>query len=184
MFKYLKRTFWGNKTKGHAKNCRPQIYICDFVISQSVTLLGESKDEISAHEGILYWAGKNFDDKWFVTTCIAPQALTTPGSYQTSAQANAEVIKYLAVHRLEMLGQIHSHPGDLVDHSKGDDRGALMPYENFLSIVVPYYASQGILPLNQCGVHRYQNKKFIRLSNDEIRKSFWIVPQILNLRSK
>ena len=50
-----------------------------------------------------------------------------------------------------------------------------MPYDSFLSIVVPVYGKEGMLPLTQCGIHRFEKGKFRRLSNLEIITSFSIV---------
>ena len=152
----------------------PHITITADLIKKSVSLLQGAKDEISAHEKVLYWAGVRWDEGWNITTCIEPELTSTWGSYQTSASANAKVIQYLAANQLELLCQVHSHPGIFIDHSDGDDEGAFMPYEGFLSIVVPFYGVDGILPLTQCGVHRFQNGGFYRLSDSEIEEGFTI----------
>jgi proteasome lid subunit RPN8/RPN11 len=175
--------FWKRKKTSDPIPLPPTVYICESIWGDSVNLLQEARDERSAHEGILYWAGKSCNDYWLLTTCIAPQAITTRGSFQTTSASNAEVIKFLASNNLELLAQVHSHPGTLIDHSGGDDEGALMPYENFLSIIVPHYAQLGILPLEKCGIHRFQGGKFVRLPEHEIKTTFKVVPYILNLRN-
>lgn len=176
------RWFWKKKKPEIISTTHPKVLVCESILQISVMLLQEAKDEHSAHEGILYWAGKSFDNHWWITTCIAPQTISTWGSYKTSARSNADVIQLLAKHKLEIFSQLHSHPGTNVNHSEGDDKGALMPYENFLSIVVPSYAEFGILPLERCGVHRFQNNRFVRLSETEINSTLTIVPSTFNLR--
>ncbi|MEW6732143.1 MAG: hypothetical protein AB1489_12515 [Acidobacteriota bacterium] len=166
-----------------SKSKSPIVLIHESLIQDSVVLLQQAKDETSAHECILYWAGKSLGSEWIITTCIVPRAETTWGSFITSAASNAEVIAFLALYKLELLAQVHTHPEDLVDHSAGDDAGALMPFENFLSIVVPKYGSAGILPLNQCGVHRYESGRFRRLSNVEIEVGFKLIPIIHNFNN-
>src|SRR5689334_10777111 len=121
----------------------PLVRILESVLSTSVHLLQEFKDERSAHEGILYWCGKDYGSEWIVTTCFLPDAKTTRGSFETSSKSNADMIAFLAANDLQLLGQVHSHPGESVGHSDGDDRGALMPYEFYLSIVVPFYGRRG-----------------------------------------
>jgi proteasome lid subunit RPN8/RPN11 len=153
----------------------PHVTIAADLIRESTSLLQGARDEVSAHEKVLYWAGIRSDGVWHITTCIEPELTSTWGSYQTSASANAKVIQYLAANELELLSQVHSHPGIFIDHSNGDDRGAFMPYEGFLSIVVPFYGVDGILPLTQCGVHRFQNGGFYRLSESEIDEGFSII---------
>ena len=89
---------------------------------------------------------------------------------------------YLASAGLEMLGQVHSHPGKLVGHSDGDNRGALMPYDGFLSIVVPHHARRGMRPLTTCGVHLFERSHFRRLPDLEIDALFRVVDDLADLR--
>jgi hypothetical protein len=125
------------------RHAYPRILIHEGVFPQTVRILQLSRDERSEHEGIVYWAGKMSPSAWIVTTSIAPRAETTWGSFTTSAASNAEVITFLAQHGLELLAQIHSHPGSRVAHSEGDDEGAFMPYENYLSIRCPQFCYAG-----------------------------------------
>jgi hypothetical protein len=154
----------------------PLVLIHEAVLPETIRLLRESRDERSAHEGVVYWAGKVSDGFWVVTTVIAPKATTTWGSFETSAAGNAEVIAFLARHGIELLAQTHSHPGGDVGHSGGDDDGALMPYENYLSLIVPNYARDGMLPLATCGVHRYEGGRFRRLGDAEVEAGFRVIP--------
>lgn len=162
---------------------KPLVYVAESVLVTSSSLLQGVRDMDSAHEAILYWAGRTFSSFWIVTTCIAPHARTSWGSFATSASSNANVIKHLSAYGLELLGQVHSHPDTLVDHSRGDESGAFMPYENFLSIVVPYYGTRGIVPFGMCGVHRFEDGRFVRLSNNQIDKSLLVLPERIDLRS-
>jgi proteasome lid subunit RPN8/RPN11 len=91
---------------------------------------------------------------------------------------------YLSSTGLELIGQVHSHPGEFVGHSKGDDRRALMPYEGFLSVVVPHYAREGMLPLTICGVHVFESSRFRRLQTVEVEAQFRILPEFSDLRNQ
>lgn len=130
----------------------------------------------SAHEKVVYWAGVKRSDVWVVTTVIRPKAHTTWGSFKTSTNTNAEVVAFLSDAGLSLLGQVHTHPGKFVDHSEGDDEGAFMRTENYISIVVPNYGRQGMLPLGRCGVHRYERGRFRRLLGAELETAICIVP--------
>lgn len=57
-----------------------------------------------------------------------------------------------------------------------------MPYEGFLSIVVPYYACHGMLPLTDCGIHVFEVDRFRRLSEAEIEAHFRVTPDFVDLR--
>jgi hypothetical protein len=51
-----------------------------------------------------------------------------------------------------------------------------MPYQGFLSIVVPYHGREGMGDLTACGVHRFEGRRFRRLSAPEVRATFHLVP--------
>lgn len=152
------------------------------VLDRTVDLLLQSGTLDDPHEGVVYWAGRRVGGECFVTTCIAPAAETTFGSFETSSQTNARVVMYLANAGLELVGQVHSHPSDLVGHSDGDDERALMPYLGFLSIVVPDYARRGMHPLTICGVHVFGRSGFRRLATADVEKYFYIVDDVADLR--
>lgn len=174
---WLKRS-WGEVGSTAA------IWVCEAVVGHTVDVLRRNGSPKQPHEGVAYWAGRRSGSDVFVTTCIAPAARTTYGSFDTSSHTNARVIMYLADAGLELIGQVHSHPGASVDHSRGDDKRALMPYEGFLSIVVPHYARRGMRPLTTCGVHLFEKSRFRRLTDSEIETRFRILPHFADMRTQ
>lgn len=128
----------------------------------------------------MYWAGVKHEDVWLVTTVIKPRAVTTPGSFKTSAADNARVVEFLSQAGLSLLGQVHTHGGSHVGHSAGDDADAFMPKENSMSVVVPFFGRQGMRALDRCGVHRYESGRFRRLTRAEIDAEVCIVPTSRN----
>jgi JAB domain-containing protein similar to deubiquitination enzymes len=153
------------------------------LLDRTTIVLRQSRAGKVSHEGVAYWAGHRVGDGVLLTTCIAPAAITTRGSFETSARANAQVIAYLGAAKLELVAQIHSHPGDFVGHSDSDDHRALMPYEGFLSIVVPHYGREGMRPLTKCGVHLFERTRFRRLTDDEIDLRFRVADGFKDFRS-
>ena len=107
-----------------------------------------------------------------VLTVIAPQATSAPRRVVATNTANARVVKELVDHRFVHLAQVHSHPGAWVDHSDGDDEWAAFKHHGLLSLVVPNYCRRGMLPLAKCGVHRYQDGEFKRLSDKYVESHF------------
>jgi proteasome lid subunit RPN8/RPN11 len=138
-------TMWRRRKISHGPEpvAPSPIWISTQLLDRTADVLRASGDGHEAHEGAAYLAGRRAGGECFVTTCIAPAATTTYGSFDTSAHTNAKVVMNVAGVGLELIGQVHSHPGRFVDHSDGDDERALMPYEGFLSIVVPHYARGG-----------------------------------------
>jgi proteasome lid subunit RPN8/RPN11 len=148
------------------------------VLAETERLIASGRE----HEEVVYWAGIEGVETSTVVTCIAPRAATTYGSFDTTAASNAVVINWIADHGLVLLGQLHCHPDHRVWHSGGDDRGALMPYENFLSIVVPHYGQTGIGDFQTSGVHRYEGGRFIRLTAAQVAQTLVTVPTTEDFR--
>jgi hypothetical protein len=161
---------------------RPTVIIPESLIATSDALLTQ-RSPSHRHEDVVYWAGLECGGKWIMLSCIRPAAQVSWGSFKTSAKANAQVVGILAEMGLGLLAQLHTHPGHFVDHSEGDELGAFMAFENFISIVVPHHGQRGMLPLVECGVHRLENRAFRRLNNDEIARSLRVIPLAKDLRS-
>lgn len=89
------------------------------------------------HEGVVYLAGVETPEQSVALLAIAPTASTTWGSFRTDLNANAAVVSTLATHGLSLIGQVDSHPGEWVDHSEGDDEGALVRFQGYWSLVFP-----------------------------------------------
>ncbi len=174
---------WIKKSKSKSSPSLGSVWVLASVLKLTVEMLQQSGFPDRPHEGVVYWAGRRTERESFVTTCIAPPAQTTHGSFETSSRANAQVIMFLANNNLELIGQVHSHPGGFVGHSAGDDERALMPYEGFLSIVVPHYACRGMRPLTMCGVHLFEKARFRQLAAIEIESRFHTVPDFADLRN-
>ena len=167
--------FWQRQPATH----HPVVHVTEVVLAQTLRSLQSFGDSERPHEGIVYWAGRATPGEWVVTTVIIPEAVTTRGSFRTSAAANARVVALLATADLVLLAQVHSHPGTIVDHSGGDDRDALMPYQDMLSIIVPNYGRTVRWPLDQWGVHRFEHGRFRRLRQQEVTSTIKRVPTTL-----
>ncbi len=162
----------------------PPVYLTHEVVEQTARLVASFGRRGRPHEGIIYWAGVPTTSVWVIMTALAPEAETTPGSYRTSVSANAFVVASVNDLKLQLLGQVHGHPKDWVDHSEGDNRGAFMPYDGFLSVILPWYGLRGMLPLEKCGIHRFENGRFVALDAPEVIERFVVVPSSVDLRRK
>lgn len=173
---------WFKRSQSQPRCSVPTVWVPAGILDRTVELLRQSGSRRKPHEGVVYWAGRRATNEYFITACIVPEARTTPGSFETSSRSNAKVIAYLAGAGLELLGQVHSHPGSFIDHSDGDDERALMPYNGFLSIIVPHYARRGMRPLKMCGVHIFEQSGFRRLEDWEIEIHFRVTDEVADLR--
>jgi len=112
------------------------------------------------HEGIAYLFGQTDGETTIVVGAVRPQARTTRGSFDVPSAAMAKVVRKANDAGLQVVGQIHTHPGQAY-HSDGDIEGARIAYNGFISIVVPDYGRH--LPsLTRAAAYFYRNKAFLK----------------------
>lgn len=125
---------------------RPAVYrkpapSCRIVVTracQEAISLGLTEARQRQHEGILYLIGQTDGKSTLIASAMKPAATTTPGSFFVSPMAMAQVIRFACDAGLKVVGQIHTHPGEAY-HSGGDEDGARIAYDGFVSIVLPNY---------------------------------------------
>lgn len=161
--------------------------ICEKVISATDKILRQYGNLTPSNEGFVYWAGTINNLEITINSVIIPETDSDEQRVTVFSESNFHVVKSLSDNKLIHIGQVHSHPESLVDHSYGDNEWASFKREGLISIVVPNYCNIGLLPLTICGVHRFDKQKFIRLSGKYIEKHFKIVKgecKIIDLRDK
>ncbi len=111
------------------------------VISEAcIAALGEclAPEIRKGHEGIAYLLGQSDGVTTLAVAAMRPESRTTRGSFAVSAPAMARVVRAAVDHGLQVVGQVHTHPGEAF-HSEGDDEGARIAYSGYVSIVLPDY---------------------------------------------
>ena len=126
-------------------------------------------------EMLVFWAGIREANKSIVKLVVLPNAKTTAGSVEVSHEANFRFVKTLSSRALIQIAQVHTHPTSWAGHSPGDSKYASFKVKGLLSIVVPSYCNSGMRPLEKCGIHRFDGKKFIRLQTKYIRSHFHVL---------
>lgn len=157
------------------------------VINTTDKILKQYGNLMPSNEGFVYWAGTINNLEITINTVIIPETDSDKQRVTVMPESNFYVVKSLSDNKLIHIGQVHSHPGSCVDHSNGDNEWASFKREGLISVVVPKYCSNGLLPLTICGVHRFNKRKFIRLSEKYIEKHFNIIKgecKIIDLRDK
>ena len=154
---------------------RKRYLISSKVIRDTERVLQDYACKSPSNEGLVYWAGKISDNVVNVTAVIAPNTESDAYLVSTSHKDNFHVVNELNELKLVEVAQVHSHPGCEVDHSYGDDRWAAFKFEGLLSLVVPNYCKEGILPLEKCGIHRYKKRGFTRLSIKYVKEHFQLI---------
>jgi hypothetical protein len=161
-----------------------RVFVTREVLDLTARLVSSYRGPDGQHEGIVYWVGVSSGANSVVTTVIAPDATTSPGSYRATAVANALVVAKVDSLKLQVLAQVHGHPGPWVGHSDGDNDGAFMPYKGFYSVVVPNYGRNGLFPLTICGIHHFDGRRFQELNRAEVERQFIVVPSDVDLRRR
>lgn len=90
------------------------------------------------HEGIVYLLGRTDGTVTLAVAVFRPQARTTPGSFDVPAAAMAACVTAASNLDLQVVGQVHTHPGHAY-HSSGDVEGARIRYAGYVSVVIPDY---------------------------------------------
>jgi len=90
------------------------------------------------HEGIAYLLGQSNGTTTLAISAIRPDARTTRGSFTVASPAMAQVVRSAVKLGLQVVGQVHTHPGQAY-HSDGDEDGTRIAYSGYVSIVLPDY---------------------------------------------
>lgn len=102
------------------------------------------------HEGIVYLLGKTDITSTVAVAAIAPEAQTTYGSFEVSTRAMARIVRVAARLGLQVVGQVHTHPGEAY-HSEGDLEGMRNRYGGYVSLVLPRYGA-GVPTLEKASI--------------------------------
>ncbi|HNP37743.1 MAG TPA: Mov34/MPN/PAD-1 family protein [Woeseiaceae bacterium] len=132
----IKRMFGRQQTYKPGPAPPPRVVLTE----SSIDALSECVDSERRrhHEGIAYLLGQTDGTTTIVVAAIRPEATTTRGSFSVSAVAMAQVVRTATKAGLQVVGQVHTHPGEAY-HSDGDVEGARIVYRGFVSIVLPDY---------------------------------------------
>lgn len=99
------------------------------------------------HEGIVYFVGLTTGAATVALSAMAPGAATATGSVDVEAVEIGKIVREAAMADLQVVGQLHTHPGDAY-HSAGDLIGMRIRHPGYFSIVVPEYGA-GLPSLEQ-----------------------------------
>lgn len=126
---------------------------CIFAVQE-----GLKRETQIGHEGIAYFLGRIEPGITTVITVVCVPAKTSRGSFEVSSLAMARLVRRASDLGLKVVGQIHTHPGEAY-HSDGDEDGARIAYEGYVSIVLPNYGRH--LPsLNGAAAYLHSGKVF------------------------
>jgi proteasome lid subunit RPN8/RPN11 len=128
--------------------------------------------------------GTEVADADVVHALVVPAQIGHRAHYRIPPESIAVASAATRARGLVTIGQVHSHPGDDVEHSWYDDRHAISV--RAVSFVLPHYGRDARDWLARVGVHDYQNDWWHQLTAEQVatRVSFTDAPlQILDLRT-
>lgn len=169
---------WNKIKKQYTPTDNLTYIISEYVVLATEKILKQYGEGNDPSEGLVYWAGQKKGNEIIVSCCIAPKIKASRYNIGIDHYANLKVVEALTDSELIHIGQVHSHPSDWVDHSSTDDECAAFKVGGLLSVVIPNFCNEGMLPFTSCGIHRYDADQFKRLPNTYIKKRFLIVPNI------
>ena len=123
------------------------------------------------HEGICYWAGREGSGVTMLEAVLVPRASHGRFGVFVSEAAFANIARDARRKSLGILAQIHSHPGVDTRHSDGDDDLIVMPFENMLSLVAPYYG-RTLASIADFSVHQFQEHRWVLCGRHSVSSSF------------
>lgn len=161
---------WLKRLLGERRHLRPSLECYRFLLTTSCLegIVDSLKTSIIVgHEGIAYLLGRTDGLVTLAVTAIRPFARTTRGSFEVGPISMAKVVRQAADRSLQVVGQVHTHPGDAF-HSAGDVAGARIHYDGYVSLVLPNYGRR--LPdLRGAATYFYrEGPGFFRLGEDAV----------------
>lgn len=147
---------------------RGRIIVTDTVVQCTVHhLAAEGRRAPRSHEGLVWWFGRRIGGDTYVLSCVAPPVDSGPQHVFTDEGALGDAAAIARSHRLTLVAQVHSHPGDDTRHSDGDDDLVIMPFESMFSLVVARYGAGDIRPGSGAGLHQFQDGRWVWITDGD-----------------
>jgi proteasome lid subunit RPN8/RPN11 len=116
----------------------PKIILAESCFAGLLQCLVPAK--INRHEGVALLLGRTDGITSVCVQAVRPRAKTTRGSFEISAAEMAMVVGHATALDLQIVAQVHTHP-EQAFHSDGDEEGANIRFDGFVSIVIPNYGA-------------------------------------------
>lgn len=108
---------------------------------------------------------------------LDPHALDS-GAIDFHAAGFSTLWAYCRVNDLEVLADVHTHPGGAARQSGIDRRNPMMPIRGHVAIILPHFANISSWSLSRAGIYEYQgNYEWQQCNNDgcpqRVKLSLW-----------
>lgn len=135
------------------------------------------------NEGLALWLGRADAHHACVTHVVAPRGAgfrALPLQLKLSWNAMARLTDLADELGTYLVGQIHSHPGLLVDLSEVDEKYGVR-CQDYLSLVCPHYAQRPVAGIDACGVHMFDRGNYRRLAPTEVARRIAITSSVVEV---
>jgi len=146
---------------------RGRLVVAERVLAATSAALRAAGSLDPPHEGLVFWLGRECGQDTLVLSSCRPRCESGPRFVRADEASVGDVSRAARAMRLGIVAQVHSHPGEGVVHSDGDDDLVLMPFEGMFSIVVARYGLGGILPSEGSGLHQMQDGRWVLVEQPE-----------------
>jgi len=103
---------------------------------------------------------------------LDPEALAT-GAITFHAVGYAALWAHCRHHDVDVVGDIHTHPGNDVRQSSIDRRNPMIPIVGHLALIVPNFAHTPWWSLREAGVYEYDGNFMWHRAQARLRLSLW-----------
>ena len=108
---------------------------------------------------------------------LDPDALDS-GAIEFHAAGFSTLWAYCRVNDLEVLADVHTHPGEAARQSGIDRRNPMMPMRGHVAIILPHFANISSWSLSRAGIYEYQGNYEWEQCNTEghlqrVKLSLW-----------
>ena len=138
---------------------------------RALSMFFEAGRSDGGHEGICFWAGLEGPEVTTLEAVIVPVAQHGPHGVFVSEVEFANAAAQAHSMGLGILAQVHSHPSANTRHSDGDDTLVVMPFENMLSVVAPFYG-QTVRTIRDFSIHQFQDHRWVLCSPTSVLSEF------------
>ncbi len=148
-------------------------HISKFIIKRSVMV--ETKTRllergIYFQKGLVFWSGTLNEDVACIDKVICPQIVSTPLSAKISEKGIEHICEAIKKPNEFLFAQVQGHSGRAFDSDLNHDE-VIQFEEGFISIGVPNYGAN-LDKLDNCEVFEYSDKKWVRLSKQDVAERF------------
>jgi hypothetical protein len=149
------------------------------VLSATSVALQSAGSKSPPHEGLVFWLGRECEGDVLVLSAVHPTCASGPRFVTADEKSIGEVARRARANRLGIVAQVHSHGGEVTEHSDGDDELVLMPFEGMYSVVIGRYGFGSALPDEGLGLHQWQSGRWVSVTDE--RTAFIVVDSAIRL---